>query len=335
MNDSEDFDSVDTSAEEAAVAEAEEQVDWLENEVAELKEVLEQAQQIQEKCEERAELAKETLSTLQQQKENFEFEQSAHLRELEDMIANAEARFVAAENALQEYLATNPPAAKFEKWLNWTPSEKQVVPPNIIHDRLNLSTEQQNLFAKYLYDRDTSFRSKINNYREQYKSARGSAEKLAVTIQARRGGTGDFAEKLVAHAFRPLGNISTQNRTAFADGHFTKTDLFVSDLKTPAIFGKGQGLGAPIGGSVAIEVKTGRKDYIYSQLPHMVFQAGGHQKANASMTVCSRDIKELSPEKELEIRNKLKDAGSPIIGTLPSKNELDSAVLRLVTQTGD
>ena len=103
-------------------------------------------------------------------------------------------------------------------------------------------------------------------------------------------------------------------------------------LKTPVIVGRGNGLGAPVGGSIAIEVKTGGKDYLYSQLPHMVFQAGGHQKASASMTVCSRDIKNLSPEKEQELRDALKNAGSPILGMLPSKDELDGAVLRLVTQ---
>ena len=333
MSDSEN--NIDTFAEESAVEEAERQVGELENEVLELKEELAQAQEVLQKCEERVKLTEETFLKIQQQKENYESEQVAHLREMEDLLAAAETRIQSAQAVLKEYLATNPPAAQFERWLHWTPREKQIVVPKDIHDRLNLSVEQQTLFAKYLYARDTAFRSKIDHYRELYNAARGSAEKLAVTIQARRGGTGDFAEKIVTHAFRPLGNINTQARTTFSDGRFTKTDLFVSDLKTPVILGKGQGFSAPVGGSVAVEVKTGRKEYLYSQVPHMVFQAGGHQKASTSITVCSKDIKNLSPEKEQEVRSSLKEVGSPIIGMLPSKDELDSAILGLVTQAED
>ena len=340
MNDSDEYNdesvdtetSVDTSAEEAAVADAEAKVAEIQEEISAMRDALDQAKAIQEKCQERAALAKDTLMKIQQQQEDYSAEQNSRLIEMEDLLSLAEARINSAQNALQEYLATNPPAAQFEKWVHWSPQEKQVITPKEIHDRLNLSVEQQNLFANYLYDRDPSFRLKIDNYREQYRAARGSAEKLAVSIQARRGGAGDFAEKLAIHAFQPLGTISTQNRTFFNDGRYTKTDLMVSNLKTPVIVGRGNGLGAPVGGSIAIEVKTGGKDYLYSQLPHMVFQAGGHQKASASMTVCSRDIKNLSPEKEQELRDALKNAGSPILGMLPSKDELDGAVLRLVTQ---
>ena len=340
MNDSDEYDdvsvdtetSVDTSAEEAAVADAEAKVAEIQDEISAMRDALDQAKAIQEKCQERAALAKDTLMKIQQQKEDYSAEQNSRLKEMEDLLSLAETRINSAQNALMEYLATNPPAAQFEKWLHWSPQGKQVITPKEIHDRLNLSGEQLKFFASYLYDRDSGFRTKINNYRDQYKEARGSAEKLAVSIQARRGGAGDFAEKLVSHAFQPIGEISTQDRTFFKDGHFTKTDLMVSNVKTPIVLGHGKGLGAPVGGSVAIEVKTGGKDYLYTQLPHMVFQAGGHQKASASMTVCSRDIKNLSPEKEQELRDALKNAGSPILGMLPSKDELDGAVLRLVTQ---
>ena len=343
MNNSDEYDDgsvdtgsyVDTSAEEAAVAEAEAKVAEIQDEISAMQDALDQAKAIQQKCEERAALAKETLMKIQQHQENYSAEQSYRLREMEDLVSLAEARINSAQNALTEYLGTNPPAARFEKWLHWSPQEKQIISPREIHDRLNLSGEQLNLFGSYLYDRDSNFRHKIDNYREQYRSARGSAEKLAVSIQVRRGGAGDFAEQLVSHAFQPIGEISTQDRTFFKDGHFTKTDLMCSNVKSPVILGHGKGLGSPVGGSIAIEVKTGGKDYLYRQLPHMVFQAGGHQKASASMTVCSRDIKDLSPEKEQELRDALKDAGSPILGMLPSKDELDGAVLRLVTQNED
>ena len=56
-----------------------------------------------------------------------------------------------------------------------------------------------------------------------------------------------------------------------------------------------------------------------------MFQAGGHRAADASITVCTRDIKDLSPDEQKEIRRKLREAGSPLIGMLPKKDDLDEA----------
>ena len=90
-------------------------------------------------------------------------------------------------------------------------------------------------------------------------------------------------------------------------------------------------MSAPVGGSIAIEVKCGRASYLYSQKDHMVFQSGGHQEASASMTICSRDIKDLTPEQEEELREALRSAGSPLIGMLPTKDEIDKACWDMVT----
>ena len=65
----------------------------------------------------------------------------------------------------------------------------------------------------------------------------------------------------------------------------------------------------------------------------MIFQSGGHKKANTSMTVCSRDINDLTPEQEEELRKALRDAGSPLIGMLPSKVEIDKASWELILGT--
>ena len=48
------------------------------------------------------------------------------------------------------------------------------------------------------------------------------------------------------------------------------------------------------------------------------------------MVICSRDIHDLSPEKEQELRDALRSAGSPIIGMLPSKDELDGTIWKQV-----
>jgi hypothetical protein len=104
----------------------------------------------------------------------------------------------------------------------------------------------------------------------------------------------------------------------------------VKDLKSPVILGKGCGMGAPVGGSLAVEVKTGHSEYLYNQKDHMVFQAGGHQDSSASITICSGDIHDLSEGRERELRDAMRDAGSPIVGMLPKKDEIDETLWKLI-----
>ena len=129
------------------------------------------------------------------------------------------------------------------------------------------------------------------------------------------------------------GRIETQGRTFVGDnGRYTKTDLLVTGLRAPIVLGRGAGMAAPVGGSMAFEVKCGKAAYLYSQKDHMVFQAEGHKQADAQCTLCSRDIHDLEPEKEKELRDTLRDAGSPMVGMLPSKNEIDQSCLDFIRQ---
>jgi hypothetical protein len=118
-------------------------------------------------------------------------------------------------------------------------------------------------------------------------------------------------------------NISVQKTTNLENGTYTKTDLFMEGLKVPVILGRGQRMGASPGENIAIEVKCGKAAYLLSQLDHMEFQARGHANAQASATICSRDIKDLSPKDEAMLRDRMKNAGSSMIGMLPLKNEID------------
>ena len=324
------WEPADTSAEEAAVAEAEAHVEDVKEQLELPQEKLELAQEKLSICMERVEIAKETHVIASQHLETFISTQQAHLASIENKVSVAHARLTHAQEALNQYLACNPAAASFEKWIHWQPAAGQVVTPKDIHDRLNLSAEQQQLFVEYLYQRDPAYRNRIDIYREKYNAAQGPAEKQAVLIQASRGGSGDYAEKLISHAFQPLGTVSTQDRKYFDDGAYTKIDLVVNDLNNAVILGRGEGMSAPSGGSLALEIKTGHADYLYRQKDHMVFQAGGHQDSSASMVICSRDIHDLSPEKEQELRDALRSAGSPIIGMLPSKDELDGTIWKQV-----
>jgi len=248
-----------------------------------------------------------------------------------NLLSSGQARLRRAQEALNAYLATNHEAAKFYAYLNWSPPPNKVVTPKDLAERLNMSPEQRRLFLEYLIERDPAFRGHIAEYRRQLGAAKGPAEKLAVQLKIRRHLSGYCGEKLVEQALKPLGaTVTTQARTVFEDGRFTKTDLVIENLKAPVILGQGKGMGAPAGGSIAIEVKCGQASYLYAQKDHMVFQAGGHRKADASMTVCSRDIKDLTPEQEEELREALRKAGSPLIGMLPKKEDLDQACWQAV-----
>jgi hypothetical protein len=257
---------------------------------------------------------------------------------VENSIMVGTARLNAAQQALDAYLATNPPAAGFYAWLKWNTSQNgRPITPDTLRDRMNLSSEQRRLFQEYLYDRNPAYRRQVNKYRNQWAAAKGDAERNIVARRARIHLSGEFGEQIARHALAPLGGrIETQGRTFVGDnGRYTKTDLLVTDLRVPVILGRGEGMGAPVGGSMAFEVKCGKADYLYSQKDHMIFQAEGHKQADAQCTLCSRDIHDLSPGKEKELRDTLREAGSPMVGMLPRKNEIDQSCLDFIHQNGE
>ena len=244
-------------------------------------------------------------------------------------------RLNAAQQALTAYLAINPPAAEFDAWLKWEPAKNGIpVTPDTLRGRMSLSSEQRRLFQHYLYSRNPAYRRQVDKYRHQWETARGDVERNIVARRVRIHLSGEFGEQMARHALAPLGGrIETQGRTFVGDnGRYTKTDLLVTDLRVPVILGRGEGMGSPVGGSMAFEVKCGKAEYLYSQKDHMVFQAEGHKQADSQCTLCSRDIHDLPAEKQKELRDALREAGSPMIGMLPSKNEIDQSCLNFIRQ---
>jgi hypothetical protein len=365
-----DGDSPDCSGEESHVASAEAAVEQAQAELGQAQAELEQAKENRQAMEQRVDLAKQTAAMAQQVLEQTLQECNARLVSVSQAIAvgiarladaqraldaylatnpPAEqfhesvsqaievgtARLADAQRALDAYLATNPPAKQFHEWLKWDPAKHGgPITPDILHDRMNLSAEQRRMFQEYLYERDPAYRRQVDRYRVEWKEAKGDAERNIVARKTRTHLSGAFGEQMARHALAPLGGkIETQGRTFVGDGgRYTKTDLIVMDLRAPVILGCGEGMGAPMGGSMAFEVKCGRADYLYAQKDHMAFQAEGHKQADAHCTLCSRDIHDLPPEKERELRDALRDAGSPIVGMLPSKNEIDQSCLGFVHQ---
>lgn len=325
----------DCSGEHSTVAEAEAAVEQAQSMLEQAKAELEVATGNRIAMEQRVDLAKQAQAMAEHALEQAQQECATRMATVDQAIAIGTARLNSAQRALDAYLATNPPAAQFYDWLKWNPAQNaRPVTPDTLRDRMNLSPEQRRLFQEYLYDRNPAYRKQVDKYRNLWATAKGDAERNIVARRARIHLGGEFGEQMARHALAPLGSrIETQGKTFVGDnGRYTKTDLLVTDLRVPVILGRGEGMGAPLGGSMAFEVKCGKAEYLYSQKDHMVFQAEGHKQADAQCTLCSRDIHDLPPEKEKELRDNLRDAGSPMVGMLPSKNEIDQSCLDFICQ---
>jgi len=325
----------DCSGEYSTVFDAEGSVEQAQGMLEQAKAELEVATENRISMEQRVDFAKQAQTLAEHALEQAQQECATRLATVDQAITIGTARLNSAQRALDAYLATNPSAAQFHAWLKWNSAQNgRPVTPDTLRDRMNLSSEQRRLFQEYLYDRDPAYRKQVDKYRNLWATAKGDAERNIVARRARIHLSGEFGEQIARHALAPLGGrIETQGRTFVGDnGRYTKTDLLVTDLRVPVILGRGEGMGAPVGGSMAFEVKCGKAEYLYSQKDHMVFQAEGHKQADAQCTLCSRDIHNLPPEKEKELRDTLRDAGSPMVGMLPSKNEIDQSCLDFIHQ---
>ncbi len=323
----------DCSGEHSVVAEAKDAVETAQSALEQANAELEVATGNRISMAQRVDLAKQAQAMAQHALEQAQQECATRLATVDQAIAIGTARLNSAQRALDAYLSTNPPAAQLYAWLKWNPAQNgHPVTPDTLRDRMNLSSEQRRLFQQYLYDRNPVYRKQVDKYRNQWATAKGDAERNIVARRARIHLSGEFGEQIARHALAPLGGrIETQGRTFVGDnGRYTKTDLLITNLQVPVILGRGEGMGAPVGGSMAFEVKCGKSEYLYSQKDHMVFQAEGHKQADAQCTLCSRDIHDLAPEKEKELRDALRNAGSPMVGMLPRKNEIDQSCLDFI-----
>lgn len=253
---------------------------------------------------------------------------SRSLSHFDDLAAQCAARANRAREILEAYLSANPtsPAAAFCAWARWTPVPGKIIDPATLATRLHLTPTQLGQAVSYFAERDPEFKGKLDSYRSRYHSAEGPFEKGAVLRDVCNHGSGELAERLVEKVFRPIGDVSSQDRTYFNDGRYTKTDLYVRNIRNPVLFGRGDRAFAPQGGTLAIEVKAGHSPYLRAQKEHLVFQAGGHHQAHASATICTADIHDLTEDDERDLRKAVRHAGSPIIGMLPRKDVIDQAL---------
>ncbi len=257
---------------EADVAEAQIEVEAAEVALKEAEAALEKATEDRLRMEQRVEMARQALAMAEQALEQSRAECAARFAAVSQSVDVATGRLTSAQQALNAYLATNPSAAQFHSWLQWNPAQHGApITPDILRDRMNLSAEQLRLLQDYLYDRNPAYRGLVDKYRGEWATAKGDAERNIVARKTRIHLSGEFGEQMARHALAPLGGrIETQGRTLVGDnGRYTKTDLLVTDLRVPVILGRGEGMGAPVDGSMAFEVKCGKADYLYSQKGHM------------------------------------------------------------------
>ena len=281
-------------------------------------------------CEARREKAAEAARRATELHERFMSASRASLMRMQTLGEACAVRVRHARESLEKYIAEHPGSAKaaFADWIRWTPPTSAPVKPDALAARISGVNLREAL--AYEAGRDPRFRAKIEAYGCQWASASTLAQKASVLRQARINGSGELAERVVSAAFRPLGDVSAQARTVFGDGRYTKTDLVVRNLHVPVILGRGDHAFAPKGGSIALEVKAGQASYLRSQCDHLVFQAGGHRSANAASTVCTADLHDLPEAREREMRDRLRMAGSPILGMLPRKRDIDRALYEAI-----
>lgn len=293
----------------------------------------EQAKSNRMNMEQRVELANQALSVARELHDVVNRECSQRIATTQALVDDGRKRLRQAKDGLDGYLSINNSVKSFHEWLKWLPGEGSTIKPDTIKKRLTLDSDKLRMFLDYLEDRDPSFRSKVQKFRRQLAEANGSAEVQAIQLQMRKNFSGYTVEKLAEQALKSLGhNLETQVRSEVENGKLTIVDMKISNLRASVVLGRGERMYASQGESIAVELKSGRAEYLYSQKDHMIFQAAGHESSQASMVVCTRDVKDLSEEKEKELRDALRKAGSPLIGMLPRKAEIDLACWQLIKQ---
>ena len=308
-----------------------EKIARIEAELAEAIEEYNRAVEHRQRLEYRYELAQRALSIAQERLESLQMQYENLKRDIEEIVDRECFRLKLAYEDLTTYIARLAPDVResSNEWFNEKPEKDKPVKPDMIRDRLNVNEGIINSILEYLYATDSGFRENIQNYCAEIKSGNEPGAELKIRKQM----VGRVCEEVVINAFKPIStNISTQSKESLPDGRYTKVDMIVYGLTNPIILGRGEGMGAREGGTLAVEVKSGQSSYLFQQLEHMQDQAFGHQKCDASCVICTRDIHDLSPEKENELREKLREAGSPIIGMLPRKEELDSICIKFVKE---
>ena len=301
----------------------------IESQLVSARQEYEEAVRHREALEGRYEMAVKAMNIAQERHDTLQMHFETGKRSIEVTVDRGCTRLNLAYQDLQKYILRIAPDVRnsLDKWFNDKPEENTPVRPNDIRDKLDVDENVVDAILEYLYATDIGFRANVDSYCNEMRIGNEAGAELKIKKQM----VGRLCKEIVFRAFKPISTqISTQARESLPDGRYTKVDMIVYGLTNPLVLGRGEGMGAREGGSLAVEVKSGHSSYLYQQLSHMQDQAFGHQGCDASCVICTRDIRDLSPEKESELREKLREAGSPMIGMLPRKDDLDNRCINFV-----
>lgn len=305
------------------------QISEIESQLVPARQEYEEAVRHREALERRYEMAVKCVNLAQDRMEFLQQRFESGKRSIEIISERGCARLEMAYQDLTKYISRIAPEVRndLDKWFNDKPEKNSPVRPNDIRDKLDVNDQVVDALLQYLYSTDLGFRANVDGYCNEMRMGDISGAELKIKKQM----VGRLCEELVIRSFKSISTkIITQARESLPDGRYTKVDMIVYGLTNPIVLGRGEGMGAREGGSLAVEVKSGHSAYLYQQLSHMQDQAFGHQGCDASCVICTRDIHDLSPEKENELREKLREAGSPMIGMLPRKDDLDLRCINFV-----
>ncbi len=202
----------------------------------------------------------------------------------------------------------------------------KIIKPNNLKEMLGLDNEKKRAYFSYLYNNDKQFQEQVNKLKKEYKDAKTYLEKDKILRKIRQTLAGNFVEKYVETSLSGLGDIKTQHREEM-DDTYSKVDIRIENLKKPFILGKGEcGKYVKEGGTLSIEIKAGKKEYLKSQKEHLIFQTKAHKKSSdASLILTTKNIHDLKDEDEF--RQIFKDECVSIMAMLPRKEEIDQILI--------
>jgi hypothetical protein len=298
----------------AAIAAASAYVAQKLSDVAHAKNEYEKAKQNRFNMEKRVELtqkaAHESLQMLESSKAFFA-SQSAFLNSLKEQIT---LKLTNAYKAITDYY-TN---ASYVESLD-------IIKPDNLKQMLSLDQKKAKNYFDFFYATDEKFKKQVDKLKEEYKNAKTDFEREKVILKIRQNLAGAYAEKFIQTSLSSLGKVHTQHTQEMGDS-FSKVDILITDIKKPLILGKGKCKHLKKGSTLAIEIKTGSKEYLRSQKEHLKFQTDAHKKtADMSVIITSKDIYDLKDEEEF--REIFKQECSHIIAMLPRKSEIDQYII--------
>ncbi len=238
----------------------------------------------------------------------------ANILNINNLKTQVALRLQNAFQRLSEYFSNN-------EYLNGL----DVVTPHNLKDMLQLDSKKAKEFFNYLYVTDKNFKAQVDKLKQEYKNAKTDFEREKVLRKIRQNLSGSYTEKFLEQSLKSLGDVKTQHSEPVGDT-YSKVDILLENVNKPIILGKGKCKHVKEDGSLAIEIKTGAKEYLLSQKEHLKFQIEAHKKsADASVIITTKDIYDLRNEEEF--RDIFKEECSSILAILPKKMEIDQNII--------